>query len=223
MRLGSLVGIVVGIGVAACSGSAPVSVIDGPPEGPPPAPTGPTPIDPQAPPGTARATYAKSCGTKAALPGKLDSALLAFTLDYPSTWNNLTKQQDFPKLANYSTVGAPKQEEQGDLWGSRHYIGDPSLDPAVYLRDLARRTNGEWRELKVGGHPAVSWWERTTPAAPGCAGCSGDVGPDFINIHLAVGMGGREIVQITGSARVTALPQVFCDIQAIEASFAASK
>lgn len=64
----------------------------------------------------------------------------------------------------------------------------------MYLRDLARRTNGEWRELKVGGHPAVSWWERVVPAAPGCAGCSGEVGPDFINIHLAVGMGGREIV-----------------------------
>jgi hypothetical protein len=220
MRLGIVGFGFAALGIAACSGAT-APVVEGPgpdPTRPDPAPSPTSPFQPAA---TAPATYAKSCA-QAALPGRLDSALLAFRLDYPSTWNNLTKQQDQPKLANYSTVAAPKLEERGDLYVSRYYLGDPSIDPATYLRDQARR-GSEWREHTLGGHPAVSYWERVTPAAPGCEGCNGDPGPDIIQIHLVVGMGGREILDVVGSARVTAAQQVFCDIQAIEASFAASK
>ena len=59
--------------------------------------------------------------------------------------------------------------------------------------------------------------------APGCQGCDGDPGPDYIRINLAIALGGREILQVNGSARITAVAQVFCDIQAIEASVTTTK
>jgi hypothetical protein len=217
MRNGSILGFVAVL--VGCSGST-ASVFDGP--APDPSWTAPAP-SPQAVPGGGLATYQKSCGATAALPGILASSSLSFSVHYPSTWNNATTQPDQPRLASYSSVGTPKVEERGDVTANRYYLGDPTQDPKAYLRQTASRANGEWRELTIGGHPAASWWERYSPPQPGCAGCGGDPGPDIVAIHVAVALGGREILELTGTARVTAFAQVFCDIQAIEASLATTR
>lgn len=203
----------------ACSGAT-ASVVDGP--APDPSSTTPAP-NPQTVPGGGLVTYQKTCAATATLPGILASAPLSFSVHYPSTWNNTTTQTDQPRLANYSSVSTPKLEERGDVNASRYYLGDPSVDPKKYLRDTASRANGEWRELTISGHPAASWWEKYSPPQPGCEGCGGDPGPDIVTIHVAVSLGDREILELSGTARVTAAPQVFCDIQAIETSLATTK
>jgi hypothetical protein len=81
---------------------------------------------------------------------------------------------------------------------------------------------GDARSIVIGGHPATLWWDHEAPPQPGCEGCAGDPGPDFVSVGVTIYLGstpefgGLALLEVQGAARQNATPSdIFCDMEAI--------
>jgi hypothetical protein len=145
-----------------------------------------------------------------------------FTMGYPSTWTGANQGSTYYDLTTpyrYVPTGqtAPVLA-QSNLEVETGTTATSDQDVQTRLYDISHAfSDSVVRSYDIGGHPAVAWWYDWPPPQPGCAGCSGDPGPDYITIGVAFGRG-LDVVEVFGSARVDAPAQVFCDIQASEGS-----
>jgi hypothetical protein len=154
----------------------------------------------------------------------LTNAEQHFSLGYPSTWQS----------------GSGGASNENDIWRTYAYVPTGSTTPtstqltvaaqwgetATDANDVQRMLNdmvsgypsASVRRFSIGGAPAIAWWFDTPPAQPGCS-CNADPdpGPDFIEVGVGAARG-LAILQVSARARVDAPDEVFCEIQAIEAS-----
>jgi hypothetical protein len=166
----------------------------------------------------------KSCAP-VLLPQTLTNAAQHFTLGYPSTWQ----------------AGAGSASNQDIIWRSYSYVPTGSTAPtsaqvnvaaqwgetATSASDVQRMLDdmvsgfpsATVRRFTIGGAPAIAWSYEVPPAQPGCQGCMGDPGPDLIVMGVGAARG-LSIYQVYASVRINAATDVFCDVQAIEASLA---
>jgi hypothetical protein len=161
-------------------------------------------------PGPDLITYQSGCAGVPAASDTLTSATLAFTLAYPPTWHDATTQSDLPTLLS--------NDQQGRVQADRYYLGNPSQDPLAVIRSGAGTVQAS-RDVTIEGHPGVAYWSRDPAPVPGCATCNASPGPDIITIGVGLSMGSGEILNVLGTAAVTADPQVFCAMQAILETF----
>jgi hypothetical protein len=144
-----------------------------------------------------------------------------FTLDYPSTWTESSSDATtyaFTEPYSYLPTGSPKASaEEARILA---FVGtDSDTMTAAQAPDqyAACCPNDVVRKFTINGRPAVAWWYDQPPAQCGACPGPGDPGPDLISINLAVA-NGRTVIQLNASARANAPDDIFCQIQAIEAS-----
>jgi hypothetical protein len=161
----------------------------------------------------------------ASLTQSFANAAQHFTLAYPSTWqsgNGGASNQDsiWREYAYVPTGSTTPKNEQVTVFAQWGVTATDANDVQRRLNDMVSGyPNAVVRRYTIGGAPAIAWWYDTPPAQPGCMGCQGDPGPDFIEIGVGAARG-LAIFQIYGRARINAPDDVFCEMQAIEGSLA---
>lgn len=144
-----------------------------------------------------------------------------FTLAYPSSWTESSSNPTtyaFTAPYSYLPTGSAKPNTVNAQILA--FVGTDS-DATTAAQSLDQYAaccpNGVVRKFAISGRPAVAWWYDQPP--PQCGACQGpgDPGPDLISINLAVA-NGRTVVQLNASARADAPDDIFCQIQAIDAS-----
>jgi hypothetical protein len=144
------------------------------------------------------------------------------TLRWPTPWTG-----DGPTYFEtkepymYLPTGATAEKQSSayvSLYDST--LATNEADAAKRMSDYVNGVpDAQVRRFTLDGHPAIIWWTQSMPPQPGCMGCPGDPGPDIVTIQLIVDVN-LQLVQLTGSARVNAPADVFCDIQSIELGIA---
>ncbi len=144
-----------------------------------------------------------------------------FTLDYPSSWTESSSDATtyaFTAPYSYLPTGSPKAStEDARILAFVGTDGDAMTAAQAPDQYAACCPNDVVRKFTIDGRPAVAWWYDQLPAQCGACPGPGDPGPDLISINLAVA-NGLTVVQLNASARVDAPDDIFCQIQAIEAS-----
>jgi hypothetical protein len=151
------------------------------------------------------------------------------TLHWPAPWTGLapnqtggsagasTPYQYVPTNATAAS-GATATVTMSPVGVSSDAQGAELLQSAV---DGASKNGGDAKRITIGGHDAVIAWRQEAPPQPGCQGCAGDPGPDYVNIEVSVYLGatpefggGLAVLEVRGGARTNAVPaDVFCDME----------
>ncbi len=147
---------------------------------------------------------------------------IGFELGFPSAWSgqpSATNAYTLGRSYSYVPTGASTPLEA--IAQVMTTTGSTARDEADVTRMLEDKVSGypdaDVHRFTIDGRPAISWWYEEAPPQPGCYGCAADPGPNFVRVNVATAKG-LAIIEARGGARVNAAEEVFCEIQAIEAS-----
>jgi hypothetical protein len=175
--------------------------------------------------GTGVAGIYKSCAPDS-LTETLTEAAAHFSLGYPSTWKastgSMSNQDAISRDYSYVPTGASTPTSTTVSVFAQW--GETATDAADVQRMLNDMVSGfppstTVRRFTIGGAPAIAWWLEVAPGQAGCMGCTADPGPDSVEIGVGASRG-LAILQVYATVRINAGDDVFCDVEAIEASLA---
>jgi hypothetical protein len=146
-----------------------------------------------------------------------------YTYSWPTGWSGVTSGGLFTVSAPYRYVptGASAPSDATAYIESMTSTSASESDALTVIAHPYGASGDAVRSFTLGGLPASAFWVRTPPPQPGCEGCPGDPGPDLITIGVAVA-NGKTVFELTGTARLNAPVEIFCDMQQTEASLALS-